>query len=297
MDRFEVREAAELAPQQAEQVLAIAQSALTHDGVEPLNEHTLLHLRHHDRSIRHLLALTEGRLAGYAFLDGSAAGATQAECVVAPLERGAGLGRALVQAGLRLSLDRPLTIWAHGDLPAAAALAGSTGLHRIRELRLMTRQLSDPLPPAAPPDGVVVRTFRPGLDDDAWVELNGRAFANHPEQGRVTVADLRARQAQPWFDPDGFFLAERHGRLVGFHWTKVHADRSAAVGEVYVVGVAPEAQGGGLGRALTLHGLHHLQAAGLGSVQLYVEADNAPALQVYARLGFAVAGVDVQYSS
>jgi len=84
---------------------------------------------------------------------------------------------------------------------------------------------------------------------------------------------------------------------VGFHWTKVHADQSPAIGEVYVIGVDPQAQGGGLGRALTLHGLHHLRAAGLGSVQLYVEADNAVALKVYEALGFSVAGVDVQYRS
>jgi mycothiol synthase len=114
--------------------------------------------------------------------------------------------------------------------------------------------------------------------------VNAQAFAHHPEQGRMTRADLDERVAEPWFDPDGFFVAEQSGNIVGYHWTKVHTD--AQQGEVYVVGVAPEAQGSGLGKRLTLTGLHHLAALGLGEVILYVEADNAPAIAVYERLGF-----------
>ena len=183
-----------------------------------------------------------------------------------------------------------LAAWSHGNHPAAAALAQRLGFERVRDLWVMRRALSD-LPPAEAPDhdgdddGVVVRTFRRGTDEEAFLALNAQAFAHHPEQGGLDRAGLEERMAQPWFDPEGFFLAERDGELLGFHWTKVH-DAPSAVGEVYVVGVSPKAQGLGLGRRLTAVGLRHLAARGLPQVLLYVESDNAPAVAVYRRLGF-----------
>ena len=45
-------------------------------------------------------------------------------------------------------------------------------------------------------EGVGVRSFVVGQDEEAWVALNARAFADHPEQGRLTVADLRLRAGE-----------------------------------------------------------------------------------------------------
>jgi mycothiol synthase len=190
-------------------------------------------------------------------------------------------------------------VWAHGNTPAARAMAKSRGFEPVRELRRMRRRLDAALPPPSYPAGVAVRAFVPGADDTAWVAVNAAAFAGHPEQGRLGVDDLRQRVEQPWFDPAGFFLADRGGELLGYHWTKVHptgAEDGGPVGEVYVLGVHPEAQGLGLGKALTLTGLRHLRDAGLGEVMLYVESDNLPAIAVYERLGFTVASVDVMYA-
>jgi mycothiol synthase len=153
---------------------------------------------------------------------------------------------------------------------------------------------------------VDVRTFHPGEDDQAWLDLNAAAFAHHPEQGRWTTEDLQRRMEEPWFDPAGFFLAERSDppRLVGFHWTKVHSgevDRAEQghppIGEVYVVGVDAAERGNGLGRALTIVGLRHLQSLGLRDVMLYVDADNAPAVRLYENLGFTRYDTDVMFSS
>jgi mycothiol synthase len=194
-----------------------------------------------------------------------------------------------------------LRLWAHGEHPAAAALAGAMGFVRARCLWQMRRSLSSALQEPALPPGVTVRTFEPGRDDEAWVALNARAFAGHPEQGSWTVEDLRRRMCEPWFDPAGFFLAERDNHLVGFHWTKVHGNGAGdghghePIGEVYVVGVDPAEQGNGLGSALTAIGLSYLRARGLPQAMLYVDESNTAAIKVYERLGFTHWETDVMY--
>jgi mycothiol synthase len=221
--------------------------------------------------------------------------APAAELVVHPAHRGRGHGRMLGLALLEQS-GRRLRMWAHGGHPAARHLAQVLGLALFRELRQMRRPLSDlRLPEPELPEGVTVRTFRPGEDDAAWLAVNATAFAHHPEQGSLTQRDLDDRMAQPWFDPKGFFLAERGGEIIGFHWTKVHAEEG--LGEVYVVGVAPTAQGGGLGKALTTIGLRHLAGEALPTAMLYVDADNLPAVAVYERLGFVTHETDLMYRS
>jgi mycothiol synthase len=110
----------------------------------------------------------------------------------------------------------------------------------------------------------------------------------------MSIEDVRAKEDEDWFDPAGFLLAfDADERLAGFHWTKVHTPE---LGEVYVVGVDPASQGGGLGKALTLAGLRHLQQQKVKEVMLYVEADNAPAVRVYTGLGFTLWDADVQYA-
>jgi len=160
-------------------------------------------------------------------------------------------------------------------------------------MSLAGRALPDPVFPA----GVSVRTFRRGADEEAWLEVNRRAFAHHPEQGSWTRDDLELREAEDWFDAAGFFIAERDGRVIGFHWTKVHPAEAGGspIGEVYVVGVDPGQQGGGLGRALTLAGMAHLQRLGLDQVMLYVDESNTPAVKMYTSLGFDRWSTDVMY--
>jgi mycothiol synthase len=169
----------------------------------------------------------------------------------------------------------------------------------------MRRDLAgvDPDPRPELPDGVRVRPFRPGRDEEAWLRVNARAFATHPEQGSWTLDDVRLREAEPWFDAEGFLLAWRgdpdaDGVLLGSHWTKVHAAGDAGdepAGEVYVLGIDPDAQGMRLGRALTDLGLAHLRGKGLAQVLLYVEEDNAAAVRLYEGRGFARFAIDVSW--
>jgi mycothiol synthase len=220
------------------------------------------------------------------------------ELVVHPARRRQGLGTALAGALGAEAGEHPLRVWAHGDLPAAAALARSTGFERFRALWQMRRSLDEPLPAGhALPAGTTLRTFRVGQDEDRWLRLNGRAFAKHPEQGSWTRRDIDLREEEPWFDPDGFFIAERDGAMAGFHWTKIHQAKAGEepVGEVYVVGADPDAHGGGLGTALTLAGLRYLKARGLHQVMLYVDEDNEPAIRMYQDLGFTRWRADAMY--
>ncbi|MFJ8012510.1 mycothiol synthase [Streptomyces sp. NPDC096339] len=286
----------ELTEEQADAVLALIEDAARSDGTTAVSEQGRLQLRGGPREgIRHFLLTDGGRLAGYGQLeDTDPVEAPAAELVVHPALRGRGHGRALGSALLAASGKR-IRVWAHGGKSAARHLAQVLGLTLFRELRQLRRPLAegDPLPEPVLPTGVTVRTFVPGADDAAWLAVNAAAFAHHPEQGALTQRDLNDRIAQPWFDADGFFLAEREGELVGFHWTKVHeADK---LGEVYVLGVRPGAQGGGLGKALTSIGLRHLAAQGLPTAMLYVDADNPAALRVYEGMGFTTHEVDLMY--
>ena len=244
-----------------------------------------------------------------------------AELVVAPDVRRQGIGRALLDRvrGDVVSAGHPSpAVWAHGNLPGARALAAAAGLGVVRELWRMTRDLgadvpADPTAPAAPanpaapaaattpdsaptptlPDGVTVRAFVVGQDEGAWLAVNARAFAGHPEQGRMTLEDLRAREREPWFSPDDLLLAEDDGRLLASVWLKV--EPGSDEGELYVLGVDPDAQGRGLGRLLTAATLARLAARGLRRAVLYTEATNTAAVRTYERAGFAPSRIDVQY--
>jgi mycothiol synthase len=280
-------------------VLALAGASAAADGVGPLSEQVRLHLKYGGDPAAGNLLLRRGQdLAGYAHLDpGDPAGHRGGELVVHPAHRRRGLGLALAKAAVAAARPLRVRIWAHGDLPAAAALAAAAGFTRVRSLLLMRRPLRETLPEPRLPAGITLRTFVPGRDEDDWVALNAAAFAGHPEQGTWTRADLEHREAQPWFDPDGFFLAVRGGKLAGFHWTKVHepGQGTGRTGEVYVVGVDPAEQGTGLGRALTLAGLHYLRGRRIPEVILYVDGENAAAIRLYGSLGFAHIATDVMY--
>jgi mycothiol synthase len=253
------------------------------DGHDPVDEAVHLRLKHH--GLEDTASWVEAE--GFALRHGSAL-----DLAVAPSARGRGLGSRLADSAT--AEHGELTAWSHGDHPAARAIADRLGFARVRELWVMRRPSVVPLPTAEAPPGVTIRDF--GANDaEALLAVNAAAFAAHPEQGAMSAGDLAERMAEPWFDPAGLLLAVgADGELLGFHWTKRH---DADHGEVYVLGVSPAAHGRGLGKALTLAGLHHLASRGVAEVHLYVESDNAPALRLYSGLGFDHAATDthVQY--
>jgi mycothiol synthase len=301
---------ARLEPAEVTAVLDLLRAAAAADGVRPVSEEAELRLQHGGPDGgRDVLATTaDGALAGYARFESGfevGDGDAEGELVVHPAHRRRGAGTALAARLEELAGGRPVRVWAHGDLPGATALARRRGYERARVLLQMRRDLAgvDPDPRPALPEDVRVLPFRPGRDEAAWLRVNARAVAHHPEQGTWTADDLRLREAEPWFDPAGFLMAWRGdpdvgGVLLGSHWTKVHppGDVAAeAVGEIYVLGVDPDAQGMRLGQALTDLGLAHLRGRGLGQVMLYVDEDNAAAVRLYEGRGFTRFAVDVSW--
>lgn len=194
--------------------------------------------------------------------------------------------------------------WAHGGHAAGPKLAAAFGWVPVRELWRMRLDNDVELPGVDLDEGAALSTFRVGTDEQTWLQTNARAFSDHPEQGQLTIEDLEARKAEPWFDPSGFLMAwsdtdADSAELLGFHWTKIHPAQppgSRPLGEVYVVGVAPSAQGRGLGASLTVAGIKYLRSQGVEAVMLYVDADNEAAVRLYKRLGFQVWDTDVQYA-
>jgi len=289
-----------LTPEEQRQIRELITAASDLDKVAPVGEQVLRELAH--QRTDHLLAVDE-RVVGYLNLaTGPEDGAGMAELVVHPEARRRGIGTELIRAALSKT-DGRNQFWAHGTLEAARATASSLGLEPVRELVQMRRKLHDLNDAAEPsvPDGVRIRTYAGTADDAELLRVNNAAFATHPEQGGWSAADLDERRSESWFDPEGLFLAfdEQTDALRGFHWTKVHSDQTG-LGEVYVVGVDPAAQGSGLGGLLTAVGVAHL-ARRLGgtaepTVMLYVESDNTAALKTYQRLGFTQFSVDTAYA-
>ncbi len=263
-------------------VTTLALRAREADGAPPFSDQSLVDYRLGDREL-----VTIGEDAAALVSVPEALEGREAEFVVDPDARGRGLGTRLLEE----LLDRGATLfWAHGDTPAARALAASHGLEPVRELLHLVAVVS--IRPSGYSTNGTVGTFVVGRDEDEWVALNARTFAHHREQGSVTSADLTQLEAESWFSADNFLVLRRGGRMIGYCWLKVEGDR----GEFYVVGVDPAHQGEKLGSLLFDAGLARLWAIGIRSAHLYVEGDNAAALRLYRSRGFARDSLDIQYA-
>ena len=294
-----------LSKSQQESVLALIKAAHDFDGTPPIAEHVLLHLRHGgDKSDSHIVFESDNQVIAYAHLDATdLVAGPSVEAVVHPNHRGNGLGALILKEAIKVCGDKT-RIWSHGDLPAAKAIAASLKLERLWSNLLMSKSIGEIQPVTSK---YSIRTFIPDLDNQAFLSLNNKVFANYPDQGGWSEDDLRVRLNEAWFEKEGFFVAEDKGALIGFCWTKIHGAHTHshsgedddhghdALGEIYVLAVNPDYKGQGVGRDLTITGLNYLKYQGLNNVMLYVGVENKPAFNLYKSLGFNEFGSDVMY--
>ncbi|MGI8876804.1 MAG: mycothiol synthase [Egibacteraceae bacterium] len=288
------------------------------EGHRPVGEHKYAHLAVGARGWVGILAHDDdGRLVGYAHTRWNQPGVRPrmaVEVVVHPalhgpagdgfVEGGPGVAERLLTEA-RAVLGRAggglLYLWVHRVEDPRTTLAARMGFAVQRELAFMTRSLDERGEPAVLPDDVMVRPYREGSDDEAFLEVNNAAFADHPENGAWDRTTFAERRSLDWFDPDGLFIAWRGEQALAFHWTKWHAhhsDESPAhepVGEVYVLAVHPSAQGLGLGRALLRVGIAHLHDRGCRQAILYVDCASTGAVGLYRSEGFDLAYREVCY--
>jgi len=286
-------------------VLGLIKAATDLDGVPPIAEHVLLHLRHGgDKADSHLVIEKDEQVIAYAHLDKTdLVAGPSVEAVVHPKYRGQGFGTQLLNEAITICGDKT-RIWSHGDLPQAQSIATSLKLERLWANMQMSKKLSVIEKITSK---YLIRSFLPGIDDQAFLELNNKVFTDHPDQGGWSKSDLVVRVSEEWFDEKGFFVCEDKGELIGFCWTKIHgahthshegseADHGhEAIGEIYVLAVDPAYKGQGIGKDLTTTGLNYLKYQGLSSVMLYVGVENKAALNLYTALGFSDFGSDVMY--
>ena len=293
------------------QVLDLIEAARSHDGIPPLADHVLLHLRHGgDRADTHIIHTAsinspDDTIVGYAHLDiTDEVEGPSAELVIHPDYRHRGYGKELLERVKELAGNR-LRLWSHGDLPGAQNLAIHNGFHRVRTVIQMQRPLNDDIP--LPNPATTIRSFLLDIDNDEWLSLNNRIFAGHPEQGRWTNNDLAIRTHEAWFDDRGFLLAIDQSKIIGFCWTKIHGGHTHShgesndhhdhepIGEIYIMGIDPSYSRQGIGKDIALAGIHHLRYQGLNSVLLYVDETNSSAINLYTSIGFIESGRDVLY--
>jgi mycothiol synthase len=288
-------------------VLELINRTTNHDGTPPIAEHILLHLRYGgDKADSHLLVEKDNQVIGYAHLDQTdLVAGPSVELVVDPSYRGAGVGKALLSEAIEIC-GKTLRLWVHGEQEAAQSLATSFNFEKIRTVLQMSKPLTDIQPLPTIDKEMIIRSFLPGIDSDAWLELNNKVFKDHPEQGGWRLSDLNHRLSEEWFDEKGFFIVEKNKQVIASTWTKVHGEHShdhdgesshahPAIGEIYITAVDPEYAGLGIGKALTITALNYLKYQGLTDTMLYVDFDNKAALNLYDSLGFKLSSKDILY--
>ena len=300
-----MQELTSLTPALQEQVLSLIKAAQEFDDTPAIAEHVLLHLRHGgDKADSHLVLQKDNQVIAYAHLDKTdQVAGPSVELVIHPEHRRGGIGTELLKSAIEIC-GKKMRLWSHGDLPAARLLAQSNNFIKVRTVIQMSKDLTQISPINT---DYQIRSFLPDLDNQAWLTLNNQAFANHPEQGNWSEADLSIRVNEDWFDEKGFFVAQDKDQLIGFCWTKIHGGHSHThqtdsdhhdhdpIGEIYVMAVSKEYEGRSIGKALTITGLNYLKYQGLNNVMLYVGVENKPAFNLYKSLGFNEFGSDVMY--
>ena len=139
------------------------------------------------------------------------------------------------------------------------------------------------------PDGIVVRSFRPG-DERTFYELNQETFEDHWEHNEPDPYDEWAHWMlqPPMFEPDIWFIAEENGEPAGIEINHPRPEMPG-VGWVGILGVRRPWRRRGLGRALLLKAFQEFRARGYEEAGLGVDAASVTgATRLYESVGMRV---------
>ena len=268
------------------------------DGLNPFSEHAVLHMQYgHETEVKHYMCFQNTHLVAYAHVDLSdLVTGPNIEIAVLPRFRRHGVGGKLIELILSQNSSRPIRLWAHGLSNGAAELAAHFGFKQVRTLWQMRRSLNSPISEPNFPSQLQIRSFDSAIDAESWLECNRLTFAHHPEQGQWSAKNLNQRLKEQWFDPEGLKVAVFENEIVGYCWTKVdEANANAKLGEIYVIGIHPNWQNQGLGKAFTIDGLRYLRSLNLNTALLYVDLENEKAIALYKSLGFSHWDTDTMF--
>jgi len=170
---------------------------------------------------------------------------------------------------------------------AACVALKSAGYENVRTHYVMAAELIEAPPEPVWPEGVSVRTYRPGEDDDAVFLGGEESFQdmwNRPPSTKERW--LQPAQAES-FDPTLWFLPNdtTTGDVCGVCLCSV----VAGVGEVDILGIRRPWRRQGLGLALLQHAFAVFWQRGVRTARLTVDASSPTgAPRLYERAGFRV---------
>jgi mycothiol synthase len=170
----------------------------------------------------------------------------------------------------------------------------AAGFDIVRNSYHMQIELNEAPPAPVWPEGISLRPFVPGRDDEAVAWVDREAFRDHwgfterPLEADVEM--LRHWMKSPTFDPALWLLAVDGDRIAGISLNAAEADEDPNMGWVGSLGVLRTYRHKGLATALLHHSFGEFYRRGKKCVGLGVDAQNLTgALRLYERVGMHVA--------
>jgi mycothiol synthase len=170
--------------------------------------------------------------------------------------------------------------------PPSSSLAQqlvSRGYARVRTFLRMTIELSAGWPDPPRPEGIVVRPYRPGVDERPIHHAIEEAFADHFRFAPESHEDWLARRVEhPEFDPSLWLVACEGKEVVG----AILPYQFGGLSWVRELGVRPIWRGRGVGKLLLLESFRLFHSRGSRRVSLGVDSENATgATRLYEDVG------------
>jgi mycothiol synthase len=212
------------------------------------------------------------------------------ELAVAPKVAGSVYQQELVRRAVRRARELGVRV-VHSCLPdrsPQASLLRDEGFSLIRTYWDLVWS-GETLPSSAVPDGFTVRSFQPG-DAAALTEVQNAAFGDSWGFCPNTVEQIEYRSLMVNTPRQGILFLRHGERIAGYCWTCLAPVDGATRGVIGMIGVVPEYRGRGISRHILLAGMAFLLSLDVASIGLQVDQDNAPAIRLYASVGFEKVG-------